>query len=117
MTSSELRLEGIEVGEELMAEEYTLEVNEDDAEEEGGGLGGSLLALESIGLLTQDAETDIRTLVDACNDFNNLRHLGMLWKVHHHWPAGVRFALNCNMHWAQVLLCEPGDAPVILLIR
>ena len=28
---------------------------------------------------------------------------------------GVSFAFNCYRHWAQLLLCQPSDAPVILL--
>ena len=75
------------------------------------------MALEATGLLTQDAEPGVTTLVDAYNGFNNLRHLGMIWRVHHRWPAGVRFALNFYMHWSQVLLCQPGDSPFLLLIR
>ena len=41
----------------------------------------------------------------------------ILWTLQHLWSAGSRFTLNCYRHWAQLLLCQPGDAPVILLIR
>ena len=37
--------------------------------------------------------------------------------MQHRWPLGSRFVLYCYMHWAQLLLCHPGDAPVIILIR
>ena len=41
----------------------------------------------------------------------------MLWTMRHQWLAGARFALNCYMHWVQLLLLYSGDALVILLIR
>ena len=58
---------------------------QDDAEAEGGrgGLGGGLLALESIGLLNQGAEIGGTTLVDACNGLDCLIHLEMICMVQH----------------------------------
>ena len=41
----------------------------------------------------------------------------MLWTVRHCWPAGERFAFNCYRHWAQLLLRQPGKAPVTILNR
>ena len=41
----------------------------------------------------------------------------MLWTVRHRWPAGERFAFNCYRHWAQLLLCQPGEPPVTILSR
>ena len=41
----------------------------------------------------------------------------MLWTVRHHWPVGARFAFNCYRHWAQLLLHQPGEPPVIILSR
>ena len=41
----------------------------------------------------------------------------MLWTVRHRWPAGVRFTFNCYGHWAQLLLRQPGEPPVIILSR
>ena len=41
----------------------------------------------------------------------------MMWTVQHHWPAGARFAFNCCRHWAQLLLRQPGEPPVTILIR
>ena len=79
----------------------------------GGGGGG--VALEAIWLLTQEADTGVITLVDARNGFNVMIRLEMLWTVHHHWQAGAMFAFNCYMHWSQLLLCQPGDALVIIL--
>ena len=35
----------------------------------------------------------------------------MLWTVQHRWPEGARFAFNCYWHWAQLLLCKPGELP------
>ena len=47
--------------------------------EEGGG--GTQRALEALEFLTQDAEPSGTTLVDACNGFNELSRLAMLWTV------------------------------------
>ena len=41
----------------------------------------------------------------------------MLWTVQHHCPAGARFAFSCYKHWAQLLLRQPGETPVTILIR
>ena len=41
----------------------------------------------------------------------------MLWTVRHRWPEGARFVFNCYRHWAQLLLCQPGEPPVKILIR
>ena len=41
----------------------------------------------------------------------------MLWTVWHRWKAGARFAFNFYKHWAQLLLCQPGDLPVTILNR
>ena len=71
--------------------------------------------MEATGLLNQDAEPGGTTLVDALNVFNELSRLAMLWTVCHCWTAEARFTFNCYRHWAQLLLRQPGDAPVILL--
>ena len=76
----------------------------DDAEVEGGDWGGGLLALKSTGILNQDADPGGTTLIDACNGFNELSCLAMIWTVHHRCPAGASFALNCYRYWAQILL-------------
>ena len=76
-----------------------------------------LLALEDTELLTQDADPGGTTLIDSRNGFNKLILLEMLWKLCHLWTAGVRFAFNCYRNWAQILLCQPGDAQIILLSR
>ena len=47
--------------------------------EEGGG--GTQQALEALEFLTQEAEPSGTTLVDACNGFNELIRLVMLWTV------------------------------------
>ena len=49
----------------------------------GKGFGEALLALEDTGILTQDADPGGTTLVDACDGFNKLIHLLILWKVRH----------------------------------
>ena len=66
--------------------------------------------------LTQDVEPIGTTLVDACNRFNELSRLAMLWTVQHRWPAGAIFACNCYKHWAQLLLRQPGELPVTILV-
>ena len=99
--SEEEAKEGLEA-----ALEMEVEVDRGSKGEEVGG--GTQRALEALEFLTQDVEPSGRTLVDACNDFNELSRLGMLWTVRHRWPAGARFAFNCYKHWAQLLLRQPG---------
>ena len=86
----------------------------DKGKEEGKG---TLLALLDLEFLTQDADPSRTTLVDACNSFNELSRLAMLWTVRHLWPAGARFAFICCRHWAQLLLLQMGEPPVTILIR
>ena len=88
---------------EGLAEALRMEVEEDEGREGEEGGGGTLRALEDLEFLTQDTEPSGTTLVDACNGFNELRRLAMLWTVRHRWPAGARFAFNCYRHWAQLL--------------
>ena len=76
-----------------------------------------MLVLEATGLLTQDADLGGTNLVGACNGFNELIRLSMIWAVYHRCPAGTRFALNFYRHWAQFILLQPCDAPLILLIQ
>ena len=83
--------------------------------EEGGD--GTQRALGSLEFRTLDAELSRTTLVDARNGFNELRRLVMLWTVRHRWPAGARLTFNCYRHWAQLILCHPGEPPVIILIQ
>ena len=78
---------------------------------------GNQRALEALELLTQEAEPRGTTLVDARIGFNKLSRLAMLWTVRHCWPAGARFSFNYYRHWAQLLLCQPGDPPVTILSR
>ena len=73
------------------------------------------MALEDIGILAQDTDPGVTTLVDACNGFNKLSSLAILWMVHHCWPEEASFAFNCYRHWEHVLLRQPGDTPVVLL--
>ena len=54
-------------------------------------------------------------LVDACNGFNKLSRLSMLWTVRHRWPVGARFTFNCYRHWAQLLLHQTGEPPVTIM--
>ena len=57
-----------------------------EGEEEGNGNQRALRALE---FLTQDTEPSRTALVDACNGFNELIRLAMLWNMRHCWPAGA----------------------------
>ena len=94
-----------------------MEVEEDrDSEGEGGGYG-TQRSLGDLDFLTQNADPSGTTLVDARNGFNDLSRLTMLWTGWHRLPAGVRFAFNCYRHWAQLLLRQPGEPPVTILIR
>ena len=79
-----------------------MEVEEEGEGEEGGD--GTLRSLEAIEFLIQEAEPSRTTLVDARNDFNEMSSLAMLWNVRYRWPAGAKFAFNCYMNWAQLLL-------------
>ena len=74
-------------------------------------------ALKALGLLTQDAEPSGTMLVHACNGFNELSHLAMLWTVRHRWLSGARFAFNFYKHWAQLHLRQLGELPVTILSR
>ena len=74
-------------------------------------------ALGALEFITQDADPSGTTLVDACNGFNKLSRLAMLCTVRHRWPAGARFAFNCYRYWEQLLIRQPGEPPVIILIQ
>ena len=54
------------------------ETGESEGKEGGDGTQRALGALEFI---TQDAEPSGTTLVDACNGFNDLSRLEMIWTV------------------------------------
>ena len=69
-----------------------MEADGDGEEEEEGEV--TLRALGDLEFLTQDVDTSGTMIFDACNGFNELRHLAMMWTVRHHWPAGARFAFN-----------------------
>ena len=93
-----------------------------DQDGEGGGEEeeqgyGTERVLGALDFITQDAEPSRETLVGACNGFNKLSRLEMLWTVQHHWPARARFAFNWYRHWAPFLLRQPGEPPVTILIR
>ena len=94
--------------------EMEVEYRESEGEE---GSGVTQRALEALDFPTQEAEPSSTTLVDACNGFNELSRLAMLWNVQHHWPDGSRFAFNCYKHRAQLLLRQPGEFPVTILSR
>ena len=50
---------------------------------EVGGVEGGLLVLGATGFLNQEADTGGTTIIDACNGFNKLSRLGMLWNLRH----------------------------------
>ena len=80
-------------------------------------MGGGLLELEDTGIPNQDVKPGGTTLIDACNGFNKLIRLAMIWTVHHRWPEGARLAFNCYRCWVHIILLQPGNASVILLSR
>ena len=94
-----------------------MEVEEDMGREGGEEAGGTERALEDLEFLTQEADPSGTTLVDARNRLNELSCLAMLWTVRHRWSSGARFAFNCYMHWAQLLLRQPGEPTVTILSR
>ena len=51
--------------------------------EKGEGRG-ALLEMKATWILGQEADPGGVALVDACNGFNDLRRLTMLYKVRHH---------------------------------
>ena len=85
-----------------------------EVEEEVVETQKALVALE---FLTQDTDPSRTTLVDACNGFNELSRLVIMWTVRHSWSAGSRFAFNFYRHWAQLLLRHPGDMLLTILSR
>ena len=94
-----------------------MEIKEDvevEVEGEEGG-DGTERALVTPEFRTQETEPSGEILVDARNSFNKLSRLSMMWNLQHRWPAGARFVFNCYRHWAQLLLCQPGEAPVTIL--
>ena len=98
-----------------LEEALEMEVEETGEVEEGGD--GTIRALGALEFLIQDVEMIGTTLVDARNGFNELSRLAMLWNMWHRWTEGARFAFNCYRHWAQLLLCQPGEPPVTILSR
>ena len=88
---------------------------EELGEVEEGGKGTQKL-LRALEFLTQDAEPSGTTLVDDRNGFNKLSRLAMLWTVRHRWAAGARFAFNFYRHWVQLLIRQPGEPSVKILI-
>ena len=77
---------------------------------------GTQRALVALELLTQDAELSRTTLIDTRYGFNELSHLPMLCNVWHRWSEEPRFAFNCYRHWEKLLLRQPGEPPVTILI-
>ena len=57
-----------------------------EGEDKGEGNQRALGALE---FLTQEADPSGTVLVDACNGFNYLSCLAILWTVRHRWPTGA----------------------------
>ena len=106
-----------EEGSEGLKAELGMEVKEDGGRKGEEGGYGTPRALGALEFLTQDAEPSGTTLIDACNGFNELSRLSMMWNVQHCWPEGERFAFNYYRHWAQLLLLQPGEPPVTILIR
>ena len=85
---------------EGLATSLEIEVEEDRESEGEEGGGGTQRALGALEFLTQEAEPGGTTLIDACNGFNELSRLAMLWTVRHRWPVGARFTFNCYRHRA-----------------
>ena len=94
-----------------------MEVEEDRRSEGKEGVRGTQRALRALEFLNQDAEPSGTTLIDACNGFDEMRRLAMLWTVRHCWQAGARFVFNCYRHWAQLLLRQLGETPAKILSR
>ena len=91
-----------------------MEVEEEGEGEEG--VDGTRRELGDLEFLTQDTEPSSIILVDARNGFSKLSRLVMLWTVQHRCPAGARFAFNFYRHWVQLLIRQPGEPSVKILI-
>ena len=87
---------------------------EGEVEEEGVGTPRALVSLE---FLTHYSDQSGTTLVNARNGFNELSRLARLWTVRHCCPARVRFVFSCYRHWAQLIIRQPGEPPVTILIQ
>ena len=81
-----------------------MEVEEKGKREEGSD--STLRELGSMEFLNQYADPSRTTLVDACNGFNELSRLVILWTVPYRWPEGARFAFNCYRHLVQLGICQ-----------
>ena len=97
--------------------ETALEMEDEEMGEGEEGGEGTRRALGAIEFLIRDAELSRTTLVDACNGFNEMSCLEMLWTVRYRWPAGARSAFNCYRHWAQLLILHLEEPPVTILSR
>ena len=75
-----------------------------------------MMALGTIGILTQEAELDQTMIVDSCIGYKNLSRLVMLWTVCYLWSMRERFLFSLYMCWVQLLTRQPGETPVTLLI-
>ena len=64
-----------------------MDIEEDRGSEGKEGGDRTQRSLVSLEFLTQDAEPSGTTLVDACNGFNEMSNLAMLWTMRHRWPA------------------------------
>ena len=82
-----------------------------------GEVEATLVELGATGLMTQESKPGRTMVFDACNGFNELIRLAMLWTVWHHCLAGGRFVFDFYKHWPQLLLRQSGDLPVTLLSR
>ena len=74
-----------EVAEQLTAA-LEMEVEDTGEGEEGGD--GTQRSMGDLDFLTQDAYLIRTTPIDACNGFNELSRLAMLWTVRHSWTTG-----------------------------
>ena len=72
-----------EEGEEHLETALGREVKADDGSKGKEGGDGTLTALGALEFLTQEADPSGTMLVDACNGFNKLSRLAMLWTVRH----------------------------------
>ena len=97
--------------------ETELRVDVEGSKEGEMGVEGNLMSLGVTGFLTQEAKMSGTMLVDYHNGFNELSRLAILWTVRHYCPAGDMFVLKCYKHWVMLLICQPEESPVMLIIR
>ena len=87
-----------------------------------GEVEATLVELGATGLMTQESKPGRTMVFDACNGFNELIRLAMLWTVWHHCLEGERFvsisiSIGRSFYSASPEICQLHCYPGRGLIR